>query len=310
MIMRPTFRQLEYIVTVGRLGRFGLAAEALNVSQPSLSAQIAAVEEELGVQLFERGRGGVQVTVKGAEFLVRAQRILREVEDLRATMSGGMPFGGRLRLGVLPSIGPYLLPRVISLLHQEQPDLRVIVREENTRDLERGLKSGRFDLIISTPEDHPNTRQMRLFTERFWIALAKDDPLADDRGAVAAKDLRGRIFLTLDRGHRLSRIVYGMASDCGGIVSDEYEGTSLDSVLLMAGSGAGVAVLPELFARQQALYRTEVSVRPLAIDNADRDIALLQRAGETTMGGWGMIGQALQAEAARLGFAQEAGQGA
>lgn len=300
--MRPTLRQLEYIVAVARLGRFGLAAETLNISQPSLSSQIAAVEAELGIRLFQRGRAGVQTTVKGADFIRRAQRILRDVEDLRAAMAGGIPFGGRLRLGVLPSIGPYLLPRVVTSLHKEQPELRVIVREESTLNLEQGLKAGRFDLIISTPEDHPNTRQTRLFNEQLWIAVAKDDPLAADKGFVHEQDLRGRVFLTLDRGHRLSRIVYGMASDCGGIVSDEYEGTSLDSVLLMAASGAGVAILPELFARHQALFRAEVAVRPVGIATANRDISLLQLVGENEMSGWDMIGNALRTEVNRLGF--------
>ena len=102
--MRPTLRQLEYIVTVSRLGRFSLAAEVLNVSQPSLSTQIATVEQELGVRIFERNRGGIQVTAKGEEFILRAQKILAEVKDLRHAMSNDMPVGGRLRLGVLPSI--------------------------------------------------------------------------------------------------------------------------------------------------------------------------------------------------------------
>ena len=133
--MRPTLRQLDYIVTVHRLGRFGLAAEALNVSQPSLSAQIAAVETELGLRIFERGRGGLQATAKGEELILRAQKILRDMRDLRSAMASDLPFSGRLRLGVLPSIGSYLLPQVIHDIHRQQPGLRVIVREENTRDL-------------------------------------------------------------------------------------------------------------------------------------------------------------------------------
>ena len=96
--MRPSLRQLEYIVAVDRLGRFGLAASALNVSQPSLSAQIAEVEAELGLRLFHRSRTGVVATAQGAELIRRARRILREMEDLRAAASGGVPFGGRLRL--------------------------------------------------------------------------------------------------------------------------------------------------------------------------------------------------------------------
>lgn len=272
--MRPTLRQLEYIVMVHQLGAFGLAAETLNVSQPSLSNQIAAVETDLGVRLFTRGRGGAQTTARGLDFVNRARRILSEVENLRSAMSSDLPFGGRLRLGVLPSIGPYLLPQVVRSLHEQQPDLRVIVREENTLNLDEGIRNGRFDAIISTPEDHPNSWQSPLFTEPLWVAVAADHPIAA-RTEVGAADLTGQRLLTLDTGHRLARIVYGLAGQSGGIVSDDYEGTSLDSILLMAATGAGVAVLPDLFARRQAIHREEVSVRPLAMQDASRGISLM-----------------------------------
>ena len=272
--MRPTLRQLEYIVAVYQLGAFGLAAETLHVSQPSLSNQIAAVETDLGVRLFTRGRGGARATSKGIEFVHRARRILAEVENLRSVMTSALPFGGRLRLGVLPSIGPYLLPQVMRALHRDQPDLRVIVREENTLLLDEGIRNGRFDAIISTPEDHPNTWQRHLFTEPLWVAVATDHPIAA-LAQVGMADLAGQRLLTLDTGHRLARIVYGLAGLSGGIVSDDYEGTSLDSILLMSATGAGVAVLPDLFARRQAIHREEVVVRPLAMPDANRGISLL-----------------------------------
>ncbi len=300
--MRPTLRQLEYIVTVSRLGRFGLAADVLNVSQPSLSAQISAVEQELGLRIFERNRGGVYATAKGEEFISRAQKILAEVQDLRHAVTSDAPVGGRLRLGVLPSIGPYLLPQAIKKIHQERPGLRIVVREENTRDLEQGLKSGRFDLIISTPEDHPNTMQQRLFNETLWIGVAVDDMLARDLHGVTAEDLRDRLILTLDQSHRLSRIVYALAAECGGVVSDEYEGTTLDSIVLMAASGVGVAVLPDLYARRQGIYRDEVRLRPLAIPNANRDIALLARRGEDDLQGRNILTQSLRKVARDMGL--------
>ncbi|SFK88524.1 transcriptional regulator, LysR family [Loktanella salsilacus] len=272
--MRPTLRQLEYIVAVHQLGGFGLAADLLHVSQPSLSNQIAAVEADLGVRLFTRGRSGAQATAKGLEFIHRARRILAEVANLRSVMTSDLPFGGRLRLGTLPSIGPYLLPQVMRALHRDQPDLRVIVREENTLSLDEGIRNGRFDAIISTPEDHPNTWQRPLFTEALWVAVATDHPIAALKQVTAA-DLTGQRLLTLDTGHRLARIVYGLAGLSGGIVSNDYEGTSLDSILLMAATGAGVAVLPDLFARRQAIHREEVAVRPLAMADANRGISLM-----------------------------------
>ncbi|GGM04891.1 LysR family transcriptional regulator [Pseudooceanicola nanhaiensis] len=272
--MRPTLRQMEYVVAVHQLRSFGLAAEVLNVSQPSLSNQIAAVEAELGVRLFERGRAGARTTARGLEFVTRARRILSEVEALRATMRSDLPFGGRLRLGVLPSIGPYLLPQAVRALHAEEPDLRVIVREENTLSLDEGIRNGRFDAIISTPEDHPNTIQHPLFTEPLWVAVAHDHPLAD-RDRLGAAELAGQRLLTLDTGHRLARIVYGIAGASGAMVSDDYEGTSLDSIVLMAATGAGIGILPDLFARRQGVHRSEVRVMPLEMPDADRRISLL-----------------------------------
>ncbi|SEG27783.1 hydrogen peroxide-inducible genes activator [Jhaorihella thermophila] len=301
--MRPTLRQLEYITAVARLGRFNLAAEALNVSQPSLSAQIAEVERDLGVRLFERSRSGVQLTGKGAEVVRRAQGILRAVEDLRASVAGEVPFGGRLRLGVLPSIGPWLLPRVVAHVHQNFPNLRVVVREEPTQDLEQGLRSGRFDRIISTPEDHPGTLQQTLFSEHLYILVARDDPLARGSGAVDPAELRGRIFLTLDARHRLARMVYALASDCGGMISDEYEGTSLDSILMMAASGAGVAIVPQLYAGRQAVHDPEVVVRPLGLPSARREIALIRNGSERSPNSDGdLLFLALRDEARRLGL--------
>lgn len=274
MNMRPTLRQMEYVVTVQQCASFGMAALRLRVSQPSLSNQIAAVEDELGIQLFERGRHGVRITPKGREFVDRARRILAEVQNLRSAMARTLPFDGLLRLGVLPSIGPYLLPQMVQTLHMEQPELRVIVREENTLNLDEGMRSGRFDAIISTPEDHPDTRQFILFRERLWAVLSHDHPLSR-HAQIEADDLSSQRLLTLDSGHRLARIVYALASQNGGIVSTDYEGTSLDSILLMAATGAGVGIIPELFAKQQAIYRNEVIVLPLMVPDADRSIGLL-----------------------------------
>ncbi len=305
--MRPSLRQLEYIVTVARLGGFGLAAEALNVSQPSLSAQIAEVERDLGIRLFDRGRSGASPTAMGDEITRRAQRILAQVEDLRSFAREGAskPFGGRLRLGVLPSIGPYLLPPVVAALHASHPELRILIREESTWLLEQGLRQGRFDLIISTPEDHPNTRQDRLFRENLLLAVARDDPLALGTGPVSAAELRGRVFLTLDRGHRLSRIVYAMASDCHGMIAEEYEGTSLDSIRMMAASGAGVAILPELYARRLIANSTEVVIRPLAMKQAERVISLMQPAEAPVISGTELLCAALRREVVRAGLTLE-----
>ena len=300
--MRPTLRQMEYVVTIHRLGRFGLAAELLNVSQPSLSAQLAAIENELGVVLFERGRTGVRTTAKGEDFVKHAQKILSAVEDLRHKMQSTSPFDGRLKLGVLPSLAPYLLPRVVKRIHQKQPDLRIIVREESTKTLETGLKAGEFDAIISTPEDHPNTIQHSLFQEPFWIAAATDDPILAQDGPIDITQLTNRRLLTLDNGHRLAKIVYDLAAQVNATVSDDFEGTSLQSVLLMAATGAGIGIIPELFARQNMREREEICVRPINAPDIARRIAVLFRTGTPEHDGHQLLIECLRNSAAHLGL--------
>ncbi len=300
--MRPTLRQMEYVVTIHRLGRFGLAAELLNVSQPSLSAQLAAIENELGVVLFERGRMGVRTTAKGEDFVKHAQKILSAVEDLRHKMQSTSPFDGRLKLGVLPSLAPYLLPRVVKRIHQKQPDLRIIVREESTKTLETGLKAGEFDAIISTPEDHPNTIQHSLFQEPFWIAAATDDPILAQDGPIDITQLTNRRLLTLDNGHRLAKIVYDLAAQVNATVSDDFEGTSLQSVLLMAATGAGIGIIPELFARQNMREREEICVRPINAPDIARRIAVLFRTGTPEHDGHQLLIECLRDSAAHLGL--------
>ncbi|OUD08514.1 LysR family transcriptional regulator [Marivivens niveibacter] len=274
--MRPTLRQLEYIVAVADTGQVGLAAAQLNVSQPSLSAQLADVEADLGITLFQRGRAGAKITPVGKEIVRRARQILHELEDLRAAAQGGGIFQGRLRLGVLPSIGPYLLPEVVRRLHAEHPSFRLIVREESTRDLSEGLRSGRLDMIISTPEDHPGARKAHLFKEHLWAAMALDHPLAQSNSALRIGDLRGQTLLTLGSMHRLSHIVAGLAARAGGRVSDEYEGTSLDAIRLMAATGAGIAILPSIYAATEARRGTDVSLLAISDTAANRDLALIQ----------------------------------
>lgn len=299
-MIRPTVRQLEYIVAVAETGQVGLAAAQLNVSQPSLSAQLAEVETDLGVTLFQRGRSGAKITPVGEEVVRRARQILHELQDLRAVAQGGGIFQGRLRLGVLPSIGPYLLPGVVQRLHREHPSFRLIVREENTSDLDEGLRSGRLDMVISTPEDHPGAQADFLFEERLWAAVAQDDPLAQREGQLKLSDLAGQTLLTLGSGHRLSHVVAGLATNAGGRVSDEYEGTSLDAIRLMAATGAGVAILPSIYAATEARRGTDVSLYALDDPAASRDIALIQPLLPEPRPGSEVLVEFLSSEAERL----------
>jgi LysR family hydrogen peroxide-inducible transcriptional activator len=277
--MRPTLRQLQYFVAVADAGRFIDAADRLSVSQPSLSAQIADMEAELGIVLFERGRSGVALTPLGADLITRARLILRDVEDFRAAarQSDGQ-LTGRLQLGVVPSIGPYLLPDAAKRLHAMFPELRLAVKEERTVDLGIHLSDGRLDAVISNAADHPNMCAMELFREQLWVSMSSEDPLALEAGRpIVLADLKGRVLLSLGQGHGLSQITQDLARQSGAHISTEYEGTSLDAIRQMAVMGAGLAVLPSLYVASEARWDKDLIVRRVNHDGAYRDISLIWR---------------------------------
>lgn len=276
--MRPTLRQMEYIVAVADHGRFGEASRVLNVSQPSLSAQVQEAEASLGIAIFERSRAGAILTPVGVEIVRRARLILRQVEDLHAVAAhGGSGLYGRLRLGVLPTIGPYLLPLATGAMHAAYPDLRLNIRDDRPDMLQERLMDGRLDVLISTPEEHPGAHSVMLFTERLYACCADDDPLGASTAPLELGALNGRTLLTLGLGHRLTTLVHEIASRSRAYVSHEYEGTSLDAIRHMAGLGAGVAVMPELYVRCEGHRDDNVVFRRLDDDLAVRPIALCWR---------------------------------
>lgn len=273
--MRPTLRQLQYLVSIAETGRFGEAAKQLHVSQSALSAQIAEMEDSLGVTLIERGRHGAIMTPVGEQLLVRARRILTEVQELRHAARHSVDgMSGRMQLGVLPSIGPYLLPAAVRSLHMRFPELRLVVREERTIDLEEGLEVGRLDTIISSETQNPNCVFLPLFQEQLWVCAAPDDPLGQEEGPVKLSDIAGCSILSLGQEHRLSQLVHAIAEKAGAVVSSEYEGTSLDAVRQMAVMGAGIALLPSLYAFSEARRDPDFIVRRLVHPDAQRVIGL------------------------------------
>ena len=299
--MKPTLRQLQYLVAIDEAGTFSGAAKLCNVSQPSLSTQLRDMEEVLGTTLVERGRGGAPLTPIGDVLAARARIILRDMDAFRtAAREAGQTLAGRIRLGTLPSIGPYLLPLAVRKLHKLYPDLRIVVREENTVDLQSHLEDGHLDVIISTPEDHPAMRSMTLFHEHLYIGVAPDDPLASSNGAVTLADLAGRDLLTLGYGHKLSILVARVAEVAGAQVSSEYEGTSLDAVRQMAAMGGSVAVMPSLYMLSEAREDPGIVVRPINAQIAERNIALMWRPTSPLSDKFQAVGEILAEAAGEL----------
>lgn len=257
----PTLRQLRYLVALAEAGQYRRAASDLGIAQPSLSQQIAALETTLGLRLFDRGRGGVQVTPPGREVVRRARRILDEVGALSA-LSEELQRGlsGTLRLGSTPTIGPYFLPSVLRDLHRDFPDLRLVLRDAPPAALFAGLQDGTFDLVLTQlPAGGERVRVRRLFREPLVLAVARDHPLAR-LDAISGAELKGHDILSLSPDYALHAQTARLCEETGAVLRRDYEGTSLDALRQMAAMNMGAALLPRLYTRSEA-RGTDADVR-------------------------------------------------
>ncbi len=299
--MKPSLRQLQYLVAISETGTMSEAANRTYVSQPSLSMQIKDMEAQLGASLIERSPKGAMLTPLGVEVVSRARIILSQVEDLKAvSREASGTLAGRVKLGVLPTVGPYLLPQAVRKLHTDYPELRLTVREARTIDLEAHLSDGQFDVIISTPEDHPGTQSHFIVQENIYICVAPDDDLAGDRGPVSIADLKGREFLTLGHGHKFTTVVKNIAGIAGATTAESYEGTSLDAIRQMASMGESIAVLPSLYAISEAKRDPYLIVRPINHTLAQRRIALMWRKTSPMSKKFNSIGKVFESTADKI----------
>lgn len=274
----PNLRQLEYLVAVAETRNFRRAAERCETTQPTLSEQIKALETRLGATLIERSSTRVVPTPLGAQIVEIARRMLadaREIETLAA--SGGSELSGVLRLGLPPTIGPYLLPAVIPELHRAFPALKLYVREEMPRELPTALSGGQHDLVVTLlPVRAADLVAQPLFREPLLLAVAADHPLAGS-DTVRRSDLAGQDILTLGKGHQLHDAVAAACADFGARLRIDYEGTSLDTLREMVAMGLGVTFLPGLYVRAVAERDASVRIVRFADRVLHRTVALVWR---------------------------------
>lgn len=280
MSAQPTLRQLRYLIALGDHASFTRGAAAVGVSQPSFSQQIQLVEALLGGRVVERGASKTILTPLGREAVASARRVLAEVAAFEALAERrGNTLSGTIRLGVSPTLGPYILPQLVAQLHATSPDLRVHVREGLPNMLVELLADGTHDVIlVQLPIDDRGLHVERLFREPLFLAMATDDPLKK-QSEIAVRDLEGRGLLTLQPQYRMSEQVAALADQAGAHVLRDYEGTSLDAIRQMAGMGMGLALLPRLYVRQEIRGGDDVVVRPFAGGRQYREIGLVWRAG-------------------------------
>jgi LysR family hydrogen peroxide-inducible transcriptional activator len=253
-------KDLRYLVAVADSRHFGRAAERCFVSQPTLSAQLKKLEEYLGVQLIERQPKNVTLTEAGEQIVSRARRILEASEEV-ATLARAHrdPLAGRLRVAVLPTIGPYLLPRVSQQIRKSLPRLELRLYEYQTEQMLEKLQNGEIDLgILALPV---SLEARELYTEAFVAAMPDQHRLAK-RESVRIEDLKGETLLLLEDGHCLRDQALEVCSPVDLHESQDFRATSLETLRQMVATGAGVTLLPELASRGAYGNARGVSIRP------------------------------------------------
>lgn len=242
-----TLRQLRFLVAVADTLNFTQAAELCHVTQPTLSAGLKELEDQLGVSLAERSKRRVILTRVGAELARRARNVLTEVTDMEALARAQAGIGhGDLRLGVIPTIGPFLIPRAMPLLRANWPNMRLFLREELTEPLLEGLAEGRLDLIvIALPHDIGSIETELLFEDGYQLATPHGHALSGKTEVTGAL-LAGASLLLLERGHCLQRHALGAYADMQSPPGDAFAATSLPTLLSMVEEGLGITLLPQL----------------------------------------------------------------
>ncbi|MEO1191010.1 MAG: LysR substrate-binding domain-containing protein [Pseudomonadota bacterium] len=276
-------RDLEYLVAVADELHFGRAAERCHASQSALSGQIRKLEDQLGVQVFERSKRHVQVTEAGAAVVAQARVILRQVEGLHdLACSRRDPLAGHCTLGMPPTIGPYLTPRILPALKEALPDLRLDLVEDFTDHLEEQLADGDLDLaILATTPTHSTLTEIPLYDEPFWVALPAGHPLAEGE-TVQLEDIRPSDLLLLSDGHCLRDQIYQAckldrtsSSDSG----PRTKKTSLSTILSLVGAGHGMTLVPAMSLSGAWVTDGGISIRREASGTAGRCVRLTHRKG-------------------------------
>lgn len=274
----PTLRQLEYLVAVADARNFRRAAERVNTTQPTLSEQLKVLEKHLGGQLVERSKSRVVLTPVGLEVLEIARRMLRDAQELsNIVIAHHGRLAGIVRVGLSPTIGPYMLPRIVPELRANFPDLKLFVREDTPLNMSRSLDEGTLDLIIvPLPVRGSEFVSIPLFREPIYVALASDHRLAS-KEKLRREDLKGEEVLTLGAAYQLHDFVQALCVEFGAHARLDYEGTSLDTLREMVATGLGITFLPGLYvhsvvSRDPTLKAMELQGRALY-----REIGMLWR---------------------------------
>jgi LysR family hydrogen peroxide-inducible transcriptional activator len=277
-----TLTELRYIVAVSQKKHFGKAAQACFVSQPTLSIAIKKLEEELGVRLFERSsKNEIRITEIGQQVIDQAQIVLRQAQILgEIAQQGKDPLTGQFKLGVIYTIGPYLLPSLIPKLRETAPDLKLIIEENFTANLFQSLKQGTLDaIVISYPFDEAGIETAALYREPFIVALPRNHEWRE-RKQIRPEDLASQDLMLLGSGHCFRDQVIEACPNCMSGDSEltrTLEGGSLETIRHMVAAGTGITVLPHTSMLHNQHHESLIETRPFTQPSPCRTVAIAWR---------------------------------
>lgn len=274
----PTIKQLQYLVALHEHGHFGRAAESCFVSQSTLSAGLRELESLLGVTLVERSRRVVRFTSLGEQVVAKAHRLLREAEELSdLVQASGKPLTGTIRMSVIPTIAPFMLPKILPRLRKERPELTLLLREETSQDAVESLHHGRVDcVLLALPFTTGEIEKTHIADDQLFVAFPNDDPRDPPEKISPNMIDEGRLLL-LEDGHCLKEHALAACNRPELRASATMIGTSLHTLVQMVNNDLGLTMLPEMALDAGILNGTEVVARPLKAKNAKREVALIWR---------------------------------
>lgn len=276
--MSPSIKQLKYLCAVAEHKHFTKAADACFVTQSTLSAAIAELESQLDAKVFERNKKSVLITPLGEKLLKQARVILGDVEDFVALAKAhAEPLSGDLRLGVIPTIGPFLLPPMLTSLRRNYPKLKLFLKEEMSAQLERQLQQGQLDLIIlALPYALPDMEVISLCKDEFLLCLPPGHAF-EKLKQVEQGQLRGESLLLLEEGHCLRDHALEACQLKAAATDIVYQGNSLHTLVQMVANGLGLTLLPAMSVAADVLGDTHLSIKHFSNENVDREIGMAWR---------------------------------
>lgn len=293
----PTLRQLKYLCALVETLHFGNAAKACHVSQPTLSAGIQELEDILGAALVERSKKQVLITSLGQEVALRARDILTQVEDLVSVCDASQePFNSQMRLGVIPTIAPFVLPKLLKNLRKAHPKFKLFIREDLSAHLVEALVQGDLDLLLlALPFPAENVEVQHLFFDDFLLAFSDERELSS-RDSLRTRDLKGRELLLLEDGHCLRDHALEACKLRDSEITVPYQATSLNTIVQMVANGIGITLLPEMALNAKILSGTNVKTREFNDKGVRRSIGLMWRKRSPRAAEFKLLGDFINAQ--------------